>query len=325
MPEALWRPTASLASLRERARLLADIRDFFGQAGVLEVETPVCSVYASTDPALDSLATRYTGPGAPDGRALYLHTSPEFAMKRLLAAGSGPIYQICKVFRDGERGRRHNPEFNLLEWYRPGFDPQRLMDEVVALIRAVTATDLPVERCSYKEIFQRTLGIDPHKAGGDELKSCAAAQGIAGARETELDAAGWRDLLLTHRIEPHLGRQGLTFVYDYPADQASLARVRDGDPALAERFELYLGGVEIANGFHELANAREQRDRFAQEQVRRRREGKAEVPMDLNLLAALEAGLPDCSGVALGVDRLLMWMLGVDQIDEVLAFPLDRA
>ncbi len=292
---------------------------------MLEVETPVCSAHATTDPALDSLTSRYTGPGAPDGKALYLQTSPEFAMKRLLAAGSGPIYQICKVFRDGEKGRHHNPEFTLLEWYRPGFGVHRLMDEVAALVSAVTAADLPVERRSYKEIFERTLGIDPHRAGRDELRSCAVEQGIAGAVETNLDVNGWRDLLLTHCVEPELGAEGLTFVFDYPADQAALARVRQGDPPLAERFELYLGGLEMANGFHELADAEEQRSRFRQEQVSRRTQGKAEVPMDQNLLAALEAGLPDCSGVALGIDRLLMWMLGSDRIDEVLAFPLDRA
>ncbi len=325
MSESPWRPAATLARLRERARLLASIRGFFRRAGVMEVETPVCSAHGSTDPALESLVTRYTGPGAPRGRALYLHTSPEFAMKRLLAAGSGPIYQICRVFRDGERGRRHNPEFTLLEWYRPGFDSHRLMDEVAALIAAVTATDRPVERYSYREVFERTLGIDPHRAAAEELRSCAAARGIAAARESALDAAGWRDLLLTQCIEPELGREGLTFVYDYPVDQASLARVREGDPPLAERFELYLGGVEIANGFHELAHAGEQRDRFTREQVRRRRQGQAEVPMDGHLLAALEAGLPDCAGVALGIDRLLMWMLDAEHIDQVLAFPLERA
>ena len=304
---------------------MASIRDFFRRAGVLEVETPVCSAHGSTDPALESLVSRYTGPGAPEGRALYLHTSPEFAMKRLLAAGSGPIYQICRVFRDGERGRRHNPEFTLLEWYRPGFDTHRLMDEVAALVGAVTETDRPVERHSYREVFERALGIDPHRAGADELRFCAAHRGIAGPLEPLLDASGWRDLLLTHCVEPELGREGLSFVYDYPADQASLARIREGDPPLAERFELYLGGVEIANGFHELADAGEQGDRFAREQDRRRRQGKVEVPMDRHLLAALEAGLPDCSGVALGIDRLLMWMLDADHIDEVLAFPLERA
>lgn len=321
-----WRPTAGLERIRARARLLADIRAFFARDGVMEVETPVCSAHGSTDPSLVSLETLYRGPGSPEGRPLYLHTSPEFAMKRLLAAGSGPIYQICKVFRAEERGRRHNPEFSLLEWYRPGFDHHRLMDDVEALLRSLYDRSLAVERLSYRELFERYLGVDPHTATGAALRDLAVSLGLSGASRLSLVGRDpWLDLLLTHSIEPRLAKRGLVFVYDYPASQASLARVREGVPLVAERFEAYLDGVELANGFHELDDAIEQRRRFEAEQALRRERGLHPVPMDVHLLQALETGLPDCSGVALGVDRLLMAVTGADSIDEVLTFPVERA
>lgn len=323
--EPCWQPSAPLEAIKARGVLLAAIRDYFREAGVLEVETPACSAFAVTDPALCSLTTCYTGPGAASGRELYLHTSPEFPMKRLLAAGSGPIYQICKVFRDGEAGRIHNPEFTLLEWYRPGFNQHQLMDEVARLIQAVLPSSGPVHRVSYAELFQSHLGIDPHNSSAGQLRLCAIEQQIPGADSLALTTAdAWLDLLLTHCIEPRLER-GLCFVYDYPATQASLAKIRPGDPAVAERFELYLDGLEIANGFHELADAVEQRSRFEQELLRRRDEGCPQVPMDEYLLQALDAGLPDCSGVALGIDRLLMQVMGVGNIDQVIAFPFARA
>lgn len=312
--------------LQARARLLAKIRAFFDRAGVLEVETPACSFHAATDPALESLQASYTGPGAPTKRPLYLHTSPEFPMKRLLAAGSGAIYQICKVFRDGELGRQHNPEFTLLEWYRPGFDYHRLMEEVAVLVNTLLPKERPVEYFSYSEVFHRFAGLDPHNATAAKLKGCAVEQGITGAGALDLSSQdAWLDLLLTHCIEPQLGRNTLCFLYDYPASQASLARVRPGAPSLAERFELYIEGMELANGFHELADASEQRRRFEQDLLRRRAECRPAVPMDKNFLAALEAGLPDCAGVALGIDRLLMQITGAQRIDEVLAFPLEQA
>lgn len=321
-----WRPSAGLAMLKARADLLAGIRDFFRQAGVLEVETPACSRYGVTDPAIESFTTRYTGPGAASGAQLYLQTSPEFPMKRLLAAGSGPIYQLCRVFRNGERGRHHNPEFTLLEWYRPGFDHHRLMTEVAALIQSLSPRPLPVERLSYAEAFQRHLQVDPHRAEAATLRECAVRQGIAGADTLVLDSRdGWLDLLLSHLIEPHLGAEGMTFIYDYPASQAALAQVRAGDPPLAERFELYLGGVEIANGFHELLDADEQRRRFLDDNRRRQAAGLPVVPPDENLLAALAAGMPASSGVALGVDRLLMALSGSRHIRETIAFDIERA
>ncbi len=312
--------------LRTRADLLARIRDFFRQAGVLEVETPACSRYGVTDPAIESFTTRFTGPGAARGEARYLHTSPEFPMKRLLAAGSGPIYQLCRVFRNGERGRRHNPEFTLLEWYRPGFDHHQLMHEVADLIQALSPRPLAFDRLSYAEAFQRQLQIDPHRASAADLRGCAIARGIAGAETLELESRdAWLDLLLSHLIEPRLGEGGMTFLYDYPASQAALARVRPGDPPLAERFELYLGGVEIANGFHELTEAGEQRRRFQEDNHRRRAMGMPEVPLDECLLAALEQGMPPCAGVALGVDRLIMFLTGSPQIGDVIAFDSNRA
>ncbi|MES9906718.1 MAG: EF-P lysine aminoacylase EpmA, partial [Sedimenticola sp.] len=303
-----WRPTATPDTLRARGRLLSVIREFFRQLDVMEVDTPACSRSAGTDPALESFTIRYNGPGAVSGQALYLHTSPEFPMKRLLAAGSGPIYQICKVFRDGEAGRYHNPEFTLLEWYRPGFDHHRLMDEVEMLIMEVLPASLPVKRVSYADLFREHLAIDPHSCTLEQLRNCARQlPGVASLDLPDIDA--WLNLLLTHLIEPNLG-EGLCFVYNYPASQASLARLAEGNPTVAERFELYLGGVEIANGFHELTDAAEQRHRFQQEQEKRRQLGLPIVPMDEALLQALEAGLPDCAGVALGVDRLLMQVIG---------------
>jgi lysyl-tRNA synthetase class 2 len=321
-----WRPTARLDVLAARARVLARIRGFFAEAGVLEVETPALSSAGSTDPALASLATTYTGPSAPHGATLWLQTSPEFAMKRLLAAGSGPIWQLCRVFRDGERGTRHNPEFSLLEWYRPSFSMEALIDEVIALLRCVLGDDLREERLTYAQAFARAVGVDPHRATIATLQATARRAGIAGARQLQLpDRDAWLDLLMTHCVESGLGADGLAVVHDFPTSQAALARVRDGDPPVAERFEVYVRGVELANGFHELADAAEQRRRFEADNTRRRLAGLPEMPVDERLLAALEAGLPDCSGVALGVDRLVMLATGAQRIDEVVAFPLERA
>lgn len=323
-----WRPGATLDTLRLRARLLERVRAFFAARGVLEVETPLLSVAGSTDPALASLRTAYHGPGLPAGQPLYLHTSPEFPMKRLLAAGSGPIYQVARVFRDGEAGGRHNPEFTLLEWYRPGWGIDRLMAEVEALVTGLYegAQALPAtRRYTYRALFQEFLGLDPLGAGVAELRACGERAGIRppGGMPAD-DPDPWRDLLLTHLIEPHLG-PGLVFLYDYPASQAALARLKPGEPAVAERFELYWDGLELANGFHELGDAAEQRARFEADNRQRAALGLPAVPLDERLLAALEQGLPDCSGVALGLDRLLMRLAGLSRIDQVLAFAIDRA
>ncbi|RLA30614.1 MAG: EF-P lysine aminoacylase GenX [Gammaproteobacteria bacterium] len=319
-----WRPHATLTTLRARARCLAVIRSFFGERGLLEVETPQLSIAAATDPALASLATRWPG---PDGTARWLHTSPEFPMKRLLAAGSGDIWQLARVFRDGERGRRHHPEFTLLEWYRLGWDHHRLMDEVTDLVTKLLDghTLAAVEKLTYREAFIAHAGLDPFIVEPGAWHAAVKRHDIDCTDLDDTDIDGWRDLLLTHVVEPHLGQGRLTLIHDYPASQAALARVRTGDPSLAERFELYWQGVELANGYHELTDAAEQRRRVEDDLVQRRELGLPEVLPDARFLAALDAGLPDCAGVALGVDRLLMLALGLPSLDDVLAFPIERA
>lgn len=322
-----WRPSADLRALQARAELYARIRSFFAEAGVLEVETPILSSAATTEPALHSLKTWLALPDFGEGRPLYLQTSPEFAMKRLLAAGSGPIYQICKVFRDAERGRWHHPEFSLLEWYRPGWDEHRLMDEVSGLVRrALARPDLPEERIPYRDLFRGRLGLDPWEAEVDALRSAAERAGIPGVERLALDRDGWLDLLIGHHLAPTLGCGRLTFVYDYPPSQAALARLRWSDGVeVAARFELYLEGLELANGFAELTDAVEQEERFMADCERRRALGLPCPPWDRRLLAALRDGLPECAGVALGLDRLLMILLGVERIDKVLSFVIEQA
>ena len=311
-----WRPAASREALARRAVLLAEIRAFFAERGVLEVETPVLSAAAVTDPHLTSFRV--------DGgeRDLYLRTSPEFAMKRLVAAGSGPIYELAKAFRQGEAGRLHNPELTILEWYRPGWDHHALLDEVDALLAAVLGTPA-AERVTYAELFARHVGVEAHRDGVERLRAAAAGHGVDVAGE--LDRDGWLHLLLSHVVEPRLGRGRPSFVLDFPVSQAALARIRQGDPPVAERFEVYVEGVELANGFHELADAGEQRRRFLDDLAARRARGLPQVPIDERLLAALAAGLPDCAGVALGVDRLAMLAAGAGSLAEVTAFPIDRA
>ena len=323
-----WRPTASLEVLKLRATVLARIRSYFASQDVLEVDTPALSHAASTDPALASFRTSYSGPGAADSERCYLHTSPEFPMKRLLAAGSGSIYQLCKVFRDGERGARHNPEFTLLEWYRVGYDHLDLMDEVERLLTTVLSDIMPVSSVHhwcYRDLFMEMAGVDPFVADVQALAGVLQSGHditVVGLADADRDA--WLDLIMTHIIEPRLG-EGLVFIRDYPASQAALARLRSGNPQVASRFEVYLNGMELANGFHELSDATEQAQRFIREQARRRAAGSEAVEIDDHLLAALQAGLPDCAGVALGVDRLLMCACGARHIQEVIAFPFEVA
>ena len=318
-----WRPTASLDSLRRRAQLLSQVRSFFAERSVLEVETPLLGSATVSDLHLSSFACRSSHVG--EDRDLYLQTSPESAMKRLLAAGSGPVFQICKAFRDGEAGRLHNPEFTILEWYRPGWDHHRLMTEVDELL-ATTLDTSPGERITFSQAFERHLGLDPLRSSSQEIVHCAADQGIGrdcGLGEDDRD--GWLNLLLSHSVEPHLGRGRPTFVHDFPASQAALARIRQDDPPVAERFEVWVEGVELANGYHELTDAEEQRRRFEEDLSRRRARGLPAVPLDSRLLAALEHGLPPSAGVALGFDRLVMLACGATDIAEVMPFPVDRA
>ncbi|HET9765334.1 MAG TPA: EF-P lysine aminoacylase EpmA [Thermoanaerobaculia bacterium] len=340
-PSGDWQPSAPLANLRRRAELVTEVRRFFAARGMLEVETPLLGAAAATDLHLASLST--TLAGAPP-RTLWLQTSPELHMKRLLAAGSGPIWQLCKAFRDGEAGRRHNPEFTMLEWYRPGWDHHRLMDEVEELLRATLprlAEAPAAERLTYRDAFRRHAGVDPFTAGAEELRRRAGELGIAtgAGSHSGVDAStahdswsreDWLHLLFATAVEPRCGwaapdRAGITFLHDFPASEAALARVRAGDPPVAERFEAFVEGVELANGYHELADPAEQARRFAADVAARRERGLPDVPADARLLAALAHGLPDCAGVALGFDRLAMLALGATSIDEVIAFPIDRA
>ncbi len=317
-----WRPTASLGALQRRAAMLASARAFFAERRVLEVETPILSAAAVNDPQIESLATDVAG---IDGR-FYLSTSPEYAMKRLLAAGSGDIYQVCKVFRDAERGRWHNPEFTMIEWYRRGFDDSALMTEVEDLVARLLAPQrLPAraERLTYAAAMRRHAGVDVHCAGDAELTEAAARHGIACHADLDRDAK--LDLLMGLVVGPQLGRENPCFISDYPASQASLARLKPGRPPVAARFELYLDGLEIANGFHELNDAEEQRARFIRDQAARRRRGQMEPPLDERLLAALEAGMPDCAGVALGFDRLVAVSLGATRLSDAMAFTIDNA
>jgi lysyl-tRNA synthetase class 2 len=320
-----WRPSASLDALRQRAEMLRSLREFFAELGVMEVETPLLSASGASDPHLDSFCTRYTGPGAPAGRSLYLQTSPEFAMKRILAAHSGPIYQICKAFRNGEAGRIHNPEFTILEWYRPGFDYHALMAEVDALLQRVLHTQ-PAQCLSYAAVFAHHLNLDAHEATTDSLRDYAVSRHLLASDSLQDDRDTWLALLWTHLIEPQLGGDGRPlFVFDYPASQAMLARVRQGTPPVAERFEVYVNGIELANGFQELTDSDEQRRRFEENARQRRKLGRMAMEPDERLLAALTEGLPYCSGVAMGVDRLLLLKIRSLDIAGLLAFPLERA
>ncbi len=318
--DADWRPTAPLQNLAVRAELLRALRDFFAERGVLEVDTPLLASAPVTDPHIEAVAAAHPAAAGE----LYLQTSPEYAMKRLLAAGSGPIYQICKAFRRGERGARHNPEFTMVEWYRTGFTLEQLIKETAALV-ALAVGPRPLRVLSYREAFLQHLQIDPHTATEAELAACARVHSHAAFDQADRDT--WLQLLISTAIEPQLGRGEFTAVSDFPAEQAALARVEPdhGGTPVARRFELFVDGVELANGYDELRDAAELERRWQRDLAQRRERGLGEPPQDGRLLAAMAAGLPACSGVALGLDRLLMLALGAASIDEVLAFPLERA
>ena len=316
--------TVSLEAIRLRARLYALIRQFFAERGVLEVETPVMSAAANTDPNIESFSTRFSGHVDAGARERWLRTSSEFAQKRLLAAGIGDCYELGRVFRNGEAGRRHNPEFAMLEWYRVGWNHRQLADETIALIQealALRGEAAEVRNITYRDLFIDAIGLDPMAADEQQLRS--ALHGVR-VNDEGLGRDDRLDLLLTHRIQPAFPAGRITVVYDYPASQCALAKVRADDPPVAERFELYVGQHEVANGYHELTDAAEQRARFERDNARRRSRGLAEMPLDENLLTALK-GLPDCAGVALGVERLLMAMTGSEDIRNMIAFPFGVA
>lgn len=313
MPD--WRPTTAAAALRARAELYRQLRAFFAARDYLEVDPPLLGRGGTTDPAIESFHTLYSG------EQYYLQTSPEFSMKRMLAAGSGPIYAICKVFRQGEQGRHHNPEFTMLEWYRPGFDDHELMREVGELLRGMF--DAPLVKKSYRDIFLEHLNLDPHRAELAQLKQCAGEHLDVSWDDDSRDI--WLDLLFSHLIQPTL-KDRITIVHDYPASQAALAKVtRDAEgQTVARRFEVFFAGAELANGYWELTDAAEQARRFAADNDYRRAAKLPTVQSDLKLVAALESGMPDCAGVALGVDRLLLLITGAEQLDEVIPFPWSR-
>ncbi|SHM19225.1 EF-P lysine aminoacylase EpmA [Rhodanobacter sp. OK091] len=316
--------TARIASLQLRARLYALIRTFFAERHVLEVETPILSAAGNTDPNIESFSTAFSGHVDAGARERWLRTSPEFPLKRLLAAGIGDCYELGRVFRNGEAGGRHNPEFSMLEWYRVGWDHRRLMGETIELVEAALAmvgrrAEVLIE--SYRQLFLDELGIDPLHAPIDELRAPLAEYNIG---PEGLGRDDWLDLLITHKLQPSFPRDRITLIHDYPATQCALARIRPGETPLAERFELYLGRYELANGYHELNDAAEQHRRFERDNALRRHRGLGEVPVDERLLGVLGA-LPDCAGVALGVERLLMCLAGTDAIADVLAFPFNEA
>lgn len=316
-----WRPTATLEVLRLRARLLGQLRAHFASTGALEVETPVLVRAAVTDVHLESL-----GVHRADGTQVgFLQTSPEYAMKRLLCAGAPDIFQVARVFREGERGRNHNPEFTMVEWYRRGMDHIALMGDVEALLRSLLEPLRevgPTRTVTYAEAFQDCLGCDPLNVPAADLDACLRERGTDVPAALANDRDGLLDLAMAIHVAPGFAADRLTFVHDFPASQAALARVRG---PVASRFEAFWGGLELANGFHELDDPVEQSRRFAADLVMRARHGRPRREPDSRFLAALAAGLPSCAGVALGLDRVVMVATGASRIDEVIAFPVERA
>ncbi|MCC2617913.1 elongation factor P--(R)-beta-lysine ligase [Aestuariibacter halophilus] len=319
-----WQPSATLTRLQARAEVMQRIRAFFAARGVLEVETPSLCAAGVTDVHLQAFTTHLHMPGKQQGQQLFLQTSPEYAMKRLLCAGSGPIFQLFRAYRNEEAGRHHNPEFTLLEWYRPGFDHRQLISEVDALMQHVLACP-GAEIFTYQQVFVDHVGVDPLCADIEALRDVAMQRGHGDVAENETDKDTLLQLLFCMEVEPRIGQQAPCFVTHFPASQAALARIDEQDPRTARRFELYYKGMELANGFHELADADEQQARFEQDNQQRQRLGLPQVPLDHYLLDALRSGLPDCAGVALGVDRLVMLACGAREIKEVLSFSYHNA
>lgn len=326
MSDTNWQPTTEIDTLKRRARLLADIRRFFAERNVLEVETPILSQSASTAVYLDSFSTDYQPPaGLP--LTCFLQTSPEFAMKRLLAAGSGDIYQIAKVFRNGEYGRLHNPEFTMLEWYRPQLDYDGLMQEVDALLQQVAAFPAAI-KMSYHQVFQQYLQLDIEQVDTPILIQTALSKIHSLPDNWKTDRDGWLDMLMSEVIEPRLGEfDQPIIVYDFPASQAQLAKIRQNAEgvSVAARFEVYVGGLELANGYDECLDAAELQARFESDNQKRQEQCKPQMPVDQRLLAAIESGLPPCTGVALGLDRLMMLIAGKTALQEVISFGFEQS
>ncbi len=319
-----WQPSTTIEKLRFRAKIINQIRQFFADLQVLEVETPAMSHTTVTDIHLHTFKTHFTGPDYASGQPLFLMTSPEFHMKRLLAAGSGSIYQICKSFRNEEHGRYHNPEFTMLEWYRVGFDHHDLMDEVDKLLQLVLQSG-KATRLSYQQAFSDTIGICPLEASIQALQQAASCYGLSDIADNEQDRDTLLQLLFNVAVEPEIGLKNPVFIYDFPASQAALAKINSEDLRVADRFEVYFKGIELANGFHELDDAKEQLRRFSEDNRQRQNRGLEVQPIDYCLIEALKAGLPACAGIALGVDRLVMLAMGARHINDVTAFSFSKA
>ncbi|VFP80561.1 elongation factor P--(R)-beta-lysine ligase [Candidatus Erwinia haradaeae] len=321
-----WRPSASLVNLFHRAKIIAKIRRFFYEREILEVETPAMSQSTVTDINISSFETFFFQPEDlhhTDGLKLWLITSPEYHMKRLLAAGSGPIYQLCRSFRNQECGRYHNPEFTILEWYQPNYDIYRLMNEVNELLQTILYYPI-AETCSYQEAFLRYLALDPLTADNSQLRIAAEKLGLKNLTENEKNRDTILQLLFINGIEKEISAERPVFIYHFPATQAALAVLSKEDNRVAERFEVYFQGIELANGFCELTDADEQRQRFEKDNYVRHSSGLSQKPIDTYFLGALTQGMPESSGVALGVDRLVMLALKADKLSDVIAFSVDR-
>lgn len=320
--QELWQPTAPIKNLLTRAKIIAEIRRFFTDRGLLEVETPVLSEFGVTDVHLSTFKTEFIAPFHRQSKPLWLITSPEYHMKRLLAAGSGAIFQICRVFRNEEAGPRHNPEFTMLEWYRPHFDMYRLINEVDDLLQQILDCE-PAESLSYQFAFQQYVGLDPLSAAKTELIAKAKEQHFVGAENEDRDTL--LQFLFSTLVEPEIGKTRPVAVYHFPAAQAALAQISSEDHRVAERFEFYYKGLELANGFNELTDVKEQFSRFEQDNRQREKMGLPQQAIDRRLLGALQAGIPNCAGVALGVDRLMMIALNAERIEEIMAFSINNA
>lgn len=321
-----WQPGCSLELLRLRAEVLRKIRQFFADRSVLEVETPLLGSAIGTDPQLDFFTTDFHW--SPARQTLFLQTSPEFAMKRLLAAGSGSIYQICKAFRNGETGRFHNPEFTLLEWYRTGYGLSQLMDEIADLMVCLFAGNTSLaasQRISYQALFKQYTNLDPLAFSYDDYVAYTHECGLSEAAAIcGMEVPLWLDFIFSHQIQPYLGWDSVCMVYGYPACFSSLARINGQNDKITERVEVFIQGVELGNGYYELGDPKEQENRFDREIAVRKSLNRPESAKDKRLLAALEAGLPDCSGIAIGLDRVLMLLSNSPTIDNVLSFSIAR-
>ncbi len=319
-----WKPGASIITLKKRAELLHRVREFFAKREVLEVETPSISQFPTIDLHLESFSVKID---QPDRSLSYLITSPEYHMKRLLCAGIGSIYQICKAFRREEIGEKHNSEFTIIEWYRVGWDHWKLMEEIEDLLDTMLHTG-KADRLSYREMFLKFLKVPPHNVTMNVFLNLCTERNLTppeSLKNGSVSIDERLEFLMGMVIEPQLGLTKPVFIYDYPASQANLAKLYEDNPELSMRFELYYKGLELANGFCELTDAEKQENRFIKENKTRKKAGKTILPIDQLFLDAMRAGMPNCAGVALGFERIVMLALGINDIDKVMAFSWKRS